>query len=341
MCNRGVLRRAASVLCVICIAFSWSTAGAREKLTYDAMRPLLSLHTSSRSHTEIEIDEVLRELFTSDTGNVAKPLVVYVHGRGHEPKKSFEDSILGSSNRIIEKIEQSGVLVIGVNWNSKPNPFAPICSRPFDRAISAGPLLNRVVVSLAAHRDAHPDLWRGRKVVLLVHSMGGFVLRSAMEQHGGDEAMTQLFDIRVISQSDVPLDNHAQWMPSQPAYTTYVLSNPGDSTLARSTRCDKKGRPETGPRLGTLSLSESSVLAPGVTYIQLAVGERHRVFTKKGANGNPYVCAVVRDLLNGIAPVLPSAWRVSAQKDAYVVPRKNAPHDVCFANAIDDADDDD
>lgn len=264
-----------------------------------------------------------------------------MHGRGHEPKKSFEDSLLGSKNRVIEKIEQHGVLVLGVNWKSKPRLLAPLCSRPFDKAAAAGPLLAWLTAALAAHREAHPAQWRGRKVVLLVHSMGGFVLRSAMAQPGGDEAMARLFDIRVVSESDVPLAGHAQWLPAQPAGTTYVLSNPDDSTLARSTRCDKKGRPETGPRLGTLSLSDAPALVPGVTYIQLAAGERHRVFTKKGANGNPYVCTVVHDLLNGKAPALPPAWRVPARENAYIVPPKNAPDDACFLDAIDDVDDDD
>lgn len=316
-------------------------AAKKEKLDYDAQRPLLSLHTALRKHAEDELDAVLQELFAADAGGPAKPLVVYVHGRGHEPKKSFEDSLLGGKNRVIEKIEQHGVLVLGVNWKSKPRLLDPLCSRPFDKATAAGPLLARLAAALLVHREAHPAQWRYRKVVLLVHSMGGFVLRSAMAQPGGDQAITRLFDTRVISESDVPRDGHAQWLPAQPPGTTYVLSNPDDSTLARSTRCDKKGRPETGPRLGTLALSDAPVLAPGVIYLQLAAGERHRVFTKKGANGNPYVCAVVRDLLNGKQPVLPPAWRVPAREDAYLVPRKNDPDDACFVDAIDDVDDDD
>jgi hypothetical protein len=184
-------------------------------------------------------------------------------------------------------------------------------------------------------------MWRQRKVVLLVHSMGGFVLREAMKAPGTDQAIGNLFDIKVISESDVPLADHGNWVPARPAGTTFVLSNPNDGTLLQSIDCDKSGAPETGPRLGTLAVSSLRSAVPGVTYIQLAAGKRHRIFTRSGANGNPYVCSVVHDLLNGLAPALPDAWRDSANTNAYAVPQKSAPNDACIVGAIDDIDDDD
>ncbi|MEO6344247.1 MAG: hypothetical protein ABIO49_13960 [Dokdonella sp.] len=301
----------------------------------------MSLHTALRKHAESELDAVLSDLFHSDTGTAAKALVVYIHGRGHEPKKSFESSILGSKNRVIEKIEQQGVLVLGVDWDSAPSFRHPVCDRPIDNALAAGPLFARVVKGLLDHRDAHPDSWRDRKVVLLAHSMGGFVLRDAMENQGAVENIRKLFDIRVISESDVPAEGHARWLPVQPAKTTFVLSNPADRTLAQSMECDAKNKRETGPRLGTLAASSPSPGMPDATYIQLAAGDRHRIFTKGGANGNPYVCGVVHDLLNGNAPQLQPKWLAAGKLNTYAVPLKKEPGNECFKGELADIDSDD
>lgn len=311
-------------------------SAAKENLKFDATRPLLTRHSTLRKHAESELNAVLEDLFAEDAGVTAKPLVVYVHGRGHEPKKSFDDSILGTKNRVIEKIEQRGVLVLGVGWDSAPSLVHPSCSRPIDRASAAGPLFARTVHALVAHRAGHEELWRNRKVILLVHSMGGFVLRDAMERPGVPADIAALFDTRIISESDVPAADHLKWIPSSASGHTYVVTNPRDGILARSTRCDKAGGPDTGPRLGTLAAVNVQPSLVNVTYIQLAAGKRHRVFTKGGADKNPFVCRVMGKLLTGADPELDASWRLAS--NAYSVPAVSHSKDACFRGALTDKD---
>lgn len=319
-------------LALLLATLPWATSVAG--MRYDADRPLLSLHAKDRQSSERELDAVLAATLASDRSPQPKAFVVYVHGRGNEPKKSFADSILGRSNRLLEKIEQSGVLVLGVNWDSKA-----LVGRPIPEAEEAGPLLGRVVVGIDAHRSAHPELWRERKVVLLAHSMGGFVVRSAMRDRAAAAVINRTFDIKVISASDVPADGHEAWIPRDPPGATYVLSNPRDKVLKRSMKRRKhRTGPDGGLRLGLLDLRRSPDTVPGVIYLQLSAGERHRVFTKSGANGNAHVCKVVESLLNGRPPELDRAWATSAGTTTFVVPPSRASADSCSANAIDDED---
>ena len=318
--------------------WSMSLAGMR----YDQDKPLLSLHAERQQSAEAELDAILAATLSSDRSPRPKALVVYVHGRGNEPKKSFADSIFGRSNRVLEKIEQGGVLVLGVNWDSKAPLLKVRCDRPIRQAEAAGPLLARIAAGLGAHRTAHPDLWRDRKVVLLAHSMGGFVLRAAMRDPVGAAEINRVFDVKVIASSDVPSDGHDAWIPLDPPGATYVLSNPRDKVLRRSMGCRKnRTGPDGGPRLGVLDLSRSPPTIAGVNYIQFSAGERHRLFTKSGADGNPHVCNVVASLLNGRRPILDASWATSTNSMASIVPRSQALEDDCFRHALDDEDGED
>jgi esterase/lipase superfamily enzyme len=323
------------VLVVLLFAAYSPVSKSATNYTYDAQRPLLSLHGPARQSALVDLDAVLSALLVSDGHGVPYPVVVYIHGRGNEPRKSFADTTFASGH-ILEKIEEDDVRVLGFNWQSKADDVR--CGRPIDKAQASGPTFAELLRRLVAHRNANPNVWRGRRVVLLVHSMGSFVLRQALIEPGAADTIRALFDVRLITESDAPARDHANWLPVGNPGRTIVLSNPEDATLAQSMRCDTTVAARTDqPRLGALAATDTTIArSQDATYIELPVGKTHRVFTRGGAKGNPLVCNVVRSLIRGSVPDMDAAWAVVGQANAVRIPAKQSVTDGCVVGAATD-----
>ncbi|HJT96744.1 MAG TPA: hypothetical protein VJ696_00370 [Rhodanobacteraceae bacterium] len=133
-------------------------------IPYDDKRPLITLHGSITDRRERQfstkaLNDVLATLLVSDRNGRPYPFVLYVHGRGNEPSKSFSNTACGFvRGHVLEKIEKDDVRVLGINWDSKARTD---CERPIDRAEAAAPLLEEVVRRLLQHRRENPKLWSG------------------------------------------------------------------------------------------------------------------------------------------------------------------------------------
>jgi hypothetical protein len=305
-----------------------------KKLKYDATRPLLTLHTApTRQHSLSALDPLLR---ASGDSAAPMPVVIYVHGRGEEPRKSFADSIFGSfgfgwgKGRLLEKIEQYGVNVVGFNWQSEADGW---CDRPIALAEQSAASLVDLTAALGEHRAAHPDFWRDRPLTLLVHSMGSFVVARATldERFAG----VTVFDRVIITASDATAQTHAGWLSRIPVRADrIVVSNASDKTLKRSReKCESNGP----LRLGQLEAQMSTIHRdPSSIYVEVSVGKRHRYFTKGGQDGNTHICRLFQDTFAGRPLPLDPAWRTAA--NVYRLPPPGPVGAACTAGAI--ADDD-
>jgi hypothetical protein len=144
----------------------------------------------------------------------AKPIVLYVHGRGNEPSKSLKEGIL---QRLADEY---GVNPILFTWPSGEGLF------PESRARDAGPALGDVLGQL---REFRASSLEGLKVTMLTHSMGSFVLEGFLKDYQGD-LPGGLFDSVVISSSSSTVDDHAAWVEkinfSPKVFITYGHDDP-------------------------------------------------------------------------------------------------------------------
>jgi hypothetical protein len=327
-----------------------------EKLEYDAARPLISLHMGSgRQYALADLDQVLRQ--TVEGSAQRTPIVVYVHGRGNEPRKSFADTTF-TKGYVLAKIERYGVRVVGFNWNSKIRPLH-FCDRPVDRAAESAGAFVTLVGALRDHRAHNQEFWTDRPLVLLVHSMGSFVVRAAVL--GGQLPDDEVFDRVLITSSDAAADQ-ATWLSAKAlGRERFVFSNPDDEVLRKSQKCeDKELRakwqedvktrkqqklpplPFVGAagRLGRLSLPIAQAIAlPSVFYVQIPAGDIHRYFTASGQRWNPNVCQVIQSAMRGATVVLSPSWRAGEGLSQYVIPVKSAKDDPCFGG-VSQVDDD-
>jgi hypothetical protein len=313
---------------------------------FDPTRPLLSLHAKSGWQSSIgDLGRVLIESTQTEASPIRSPIVVYVHGRGNEPRKSFADSILGKAGfsfgkgRILEKIEQYDAVVLGFNWESKA---ASKCDRPIDRAEKAAPEFLRLVKALDEHKRGNPEFWANRSLTLLVHSMGSFVLAKATADSTFPAA--PVFDRAIISASDMPAVEHATWVARLPvADARIVLSNPTDKILRRSRECEQKtmksGASPPAIRLGQLAAADLSTSRDaGAVYVEVPAEGRHRYFTKGGQGGNPHTCQFLWNIIHGKPLGLDPSWKKSG--NTFVIPAAAASASPCTHGqmADDDAD---
>ncbi|NCT72667.1 MAG: alpha/beta hydrolase [Xanthomonadaceae bacterium] len=294
-------------------------------LRYDQERPLTSLHGPAKQNSIAQLDAVLDGLLVeSNHGPLA--IVVYVHGRGNEPEKSFQDTKF-TSGFLLQKLETQNVSVLGYNWRSKIKPFH-FCERPVVEARAAALGLRRLIQDLERHQLANPQRWKARRAVLLAHSMGNIVVAEAMRDPGTLDSAKRLFNTIVLSASDEPAHEHFVWQDHMPQGLVYVLSNPEDRFLKRSMSC---GKNDPSARLGLISAADSSVQrALTSTYIEIPAGSRHRYISRGAQERNPSTCKVITTLLQGNKPEFPQAWRVADNPARIRIPLSEDPGDSCF-----------
>lgn len=317
----------AALLTVIALALAPSASG-RDRLEFDPDRPLTTLHGPEKQNSIDEIDSILNGLLTSDSAGEKLPLVVYVHGRGNEPRKSFEDTTF-TKGFVLSKIESQGVRVLGFGWKSKIR-FLRLCDRPVEDARSAATSLAELVDGIADHRARNPDSWKDRRVILLSHSMGAFVVAEAarlLKARNSDF----FFDVAIVSAPDTPAEDHATWLDAIKSERVVVLSNPTDRFLRRSMSCEGRNAPI---RLGLLSSSDTSIpRSSRALYLEIPAGDRHRYFTRGGQGRNPHICSTLRSLIRGEDADVPSRWRARTDAHVYRLPHADSASDPCFDGA--------
>lgn len=273
------------------------------KLKFNAETPLYT--SDERAWPVIDLGEILEEL-RSD----AKPIVLFVHGRGKEPNKSLRGATW-SKGLAVHKIERGySCRVLMLNWNSAFKGLAfwdrttPL-AHTADGAAALGAVLSR----LKGWQQSHPQQPRP---ALLVHSMGSIVVHRAIEAGQWPEA-SGLFSSVLFSQPDADDVGHASWLEwLAQREATFVTLNRDDHVLLKSSDDRPNGRHALG--LGT-----EEPLAPHARYIDLSnmgsTGDRdddHEVFGKGAMNGQLHVCQFFTQVLTGQPVVLDSAYNVES-----------------------------
>lgn len=222
------------------------------------------------------------------------PVILYVHGRAageeEEPGKS-----LGGVVPPLEDENAARVLMFFWPGSAVGGPLG----FPEDQARQAGPALGRILAGLDRHKQAHPDQWQDRRVVLLLHSMGNIVFEEYMLHHRHGSLSPRLFDTLVLSASATAAKHHADWLAKVDyAGQVYVTVNEDDPVL------DKAGVHEHSARLGkklhTLAAGDVG-LAGNALYIDLGdtKADKHRYFLQTEQAKNPYLRRFFAAALSG------------------------------------------
>ncbi len=251
-----------------------------------------------------------------------KPVVLFVHGRGKEPRKSLRGARF-TVGKAIWKIELGyDCRVLMFNWDSK---FAGINvwdrTRPLANTAEGG---RRFGELLALLRQLPAVQAPARKPVLLVHSMGSIVVQRTVVA-GLWPPGPSLFQQVVLSQPDADDVGHSAWLDALAAQEqVFVTLNADDKVLRRS----DDDRPEGAHALGR---GTAQPLADRARYIDLtamgAIGsdedDDHEVFGKGAMNGQVHVCRFFEQALRG-ADVTLDASNVASVDRAVVFRLK--PH---------------
>ena len=254
-----------------------------------------------------------------------KPVVLYVHGRGNEPKKTMK-------RRILETLEADyGVKVLMFNWDSK----ALLFHRPVPEAHEGAPYFRDVVNVMGRYRASHPET-KAINVSLLVHSMGNLVLRSALDGLDLSTPGGPLFSNILMTGSDEDAEGHNRWVETLSArHTILITINEKDSTLRKSNHPDGKT---------PLGLNPKPPLATNAYYLDVTglVGKVHRLFAKGKQHGRIAICEIVTSMLRGEQPNLTVGQTIKrVERGRILVPiAKHDKADKCFVGVTDEADED-
>ena len=264
-------------------------------------------------------DQLLDGLFTS-----RQPVVLYVHGRGREPRKTARENIIG-------KLEQQyGIKVLMFNWDAHAFAF----SRPVERARASAPNLRETIERLGRYRVSHPDT-ANVPVSLLVHSMGSITLKPALDGLSLANENGPIFSNILLTESDEDAQSHHEWIELLRAKNTILLTfNKSDGTLKRSNHGTGKSPLGLGPDLS---------LANNARYLDTTghVGKAHRLFDKGRLHGNVAICKIFSAMLRGESPTLTSDTIQDTRQERILVPVGfSNKADACFNNVTDSPDDD-
>jgi esterase/lipase superfamily enzyme len=262
---------------------------------------------------------------------LAKPIVVFVHGRGKEPNKSLNGATF-VKGLAVPKIELGyDVSVLMFNWDSA---FPGLSFNDRTRALSHVPAAAQAFAELLQALNTYfVDKPTQSRPTLLVHSMGSIVVQRVMEGNAWPRGPA-LFRQIVLTQPDADDVGHAVWLdPLCQQELVFVTLNNDDKVLRRSTD-------ERAERRHALGLGTSEPLASNCKYIDLtnmgAIGsakdDDHEVFGKGAMNGQVYVCQFFEQALRGENVVLDRNLNVESV-DRNVVFRlksKNDPTAPCL-----------
>ncbi|MBM3951333.1 MAG: alpha/beta hydrolase [Rhodospirillales bacterium] len=249
-----------------------------------------------------------------------KPIMIYVHGRGNEPKKSINyrtDCEIGTDY---------SVNFLMFNWDS----FCPIC-RPVSRAERAAPDLLKLLIWVSEFKNKQKPK---NRFVLLAHSMGTIVLEAMTEIRGWEEALAfsenRLFDTVVLTGADADERGHAEWVGklNRLSDRIFITVNENDGILDWSEGWFAR-------RLGKRFPEKSSV-ASNANYVVLTglIDDTHRVFPKSNQHKQENVCKFFDAVLTGSNVNLPDLSETSKPPEyapnVYKLKKSKAKPSSCF-----------
>jgi esterase/lipase superfamily enzyme len=226
-----------------------------------------------------------------------KPVVVFVHGRGKEPNKSFRGATFAKGLAVWKLELGYDCSIVMLNWDSAfPGILFKDRSRALGNTLDGSKRLCAFLAELAKFESAHPHF---AKPVLVVHSMGSIVLQKAIAG-GAWPAAQPLFKQVVISQPDADDAGHDTWLSALGSREkVYCTWNADDKILKKST----DARPASTQALG---LGTTAALAQNVHYIDLTsmgklgeLDDDHEVFGKGAMNGQVNVCQFFEQAILG------------------------------------------
>lgn len=253
-----------------------------------------------------------------------KPLLVYVHGRGKEPRKSLV------TKKIVPVVleDRYDVTVLMVSWDSHGVAFDR--KRPLTKVPVGAVRLQALIEAIKARRAT--DASAGLRVSMLAHSMGGIVLQRVIEAGVWDDVAAPLFTSIVLSQPDADAQGHQQWLARLSSREqVYVTINRSDWVLGKA----GSGRPK---QVDPLGLKPAVPLVPDARYLRLTgfVGDKHQVFNKGSMAGNVAICRFFDSALKGRSVDLVALGWTSASGGEWVPPAAKDREDSCFKGVLEE-----
>ena len=219
-------------------------------------------------------------------GSLASHWVIFVHGFN----QSFRDNL--DQCREIERIY--GVNVLAFSWPSNQGGFI---TNEYQKARAAAqgatPAFDRIMEKLQLYLADRPfDADCSLRLNLMAYSMGNYVLENFVRApvFSGE---TGLFDNVVLTQADVDLEGHAEWVEKiTNVRRVYVTINEDDSVL-RWSECANP------PRLGNTA---RGLAADNAVYFDFTggrdIGSAHGIFYET-AERNKVVRQIFQRALTG------------------------------------------
>jgi hypothetical protein len=320
---------------IITTVFLFCNVNARA-LEYDASRPIYDINKEGR-----RVDELTSVLDTAYAKG--KPVLIYLHGRGDEPAKSFGMSKSKTGSGALPRLEKEyGVSVVMVNWNSKSSGRDR--KTPLDQIPEGALHFDAAMARLKEYRNANPDK---PAPSLLVHSMGSIVLASAIEafEWRGSQGKP-LFSNVLLSQPDSDAQGHDVWLSKLAAIErVYVTQNKSDPVLKRS---DDREPASNTP----LGLKPVAPFAAGAVYVDLTGSLRikrivglikigaHQIFKKSWMRDYGDTCSFITRVLLGESFTISSHPGISSTAPGqYVLKSSKKSGHSCFSAADPDGDD--
>ena len=267
-----------------------------------------------------EIDKNLDNLFKTK-----KPIVLYVHGRGDEPEKTWKKGI-------IKTLEKDYVVkVLMFNWHS----YGFALDRPVGEAKAGAPYLREVIDRLKKYREAKPDS-NAVPVSLLVHSMGNIVFRNAVDGLSLTTTDGPLFTNILMTGSDEDAEGHNIWINKLSSRGTILITiNKKDGTLTGfiGSHHDDNTTP--------LGINPLPPLADNAYYLDVTglVGKTHRLFRKERQHNQVSICNILTAMLQGKKSNLavdPNIKEVNGRLLVPVIMQNKA--DKCFQDVQEETD---
>jgi hypothetical protein len=276
------------------LACASSFAGSA--LQYDPETPLYT--SEPQAHTVASLPAVLDRL--THTG---RPLVLFIHGRGDEPRKSLrkKKSIFGLGSAVAMLETQYGARVVMFNWNAKSS--GKDRKTPLSHMVNAVDALHEALGEFRTYYDGNPSQ---RPFVLLAHSMGTIVLQRYVEHYGWIDGR-RLFAAVLLTSADADNVGHTHWVEKISAIeNVFITVNPADKTLMKS----MDQRPANMLPLGR---DPGELLAKGARYVEIGATGHHEVFDKRDMQGRVAVCRFFSEVLTG------SPWQFGLEDAANVI----------------------
>ena len=265
------------------VTLMFASLPALGALVYDAQYPIYD--EGKVAHPVSDIQQMLVEANAAGV-----PVIIYVHGRGDEPEKSFNPKMTGG-NAMPRLAAEYGARVILIGWNSRAR--GEDRSQPLSHIVEAAATLRNALEQIITYEHQVPG---GKRPSLLVHSMGSIALAKMVQQQGWPQEQQPIFSNILISEPDADSQNHSQWLSQISSHEpVYVTQNRNDSVL------DKSRNSRDPPSNFALGLEPTPPYADGAIYVDLTDALKtkrvvlfklgaHQVFSKSWMGGNTDTC---------------------------------------------------